>query len=284
MIDSYKKFFEGLKITREYDYEKAYQLLISDLMDAKDDEFQELGGSFTRSYSEICPLWVANEYSPEEDFKAADEVMSKKGWSLENIKELKEHIPDLYDRICKNHHLSRSGGVDYYLYRITEGKWELAGGDPFQSLEEYEIKFGYGQHKTKYGMLLINQYGGMDRFIKGLSEYYLKSPEEISDIMVGFLQREIYPSKSNHLNRFTSWASRELTSKDIEIYDEERQEIYIDLETFKSHFSDYKEIEELSQIEFDKIIVDGFKGSDIPVKYISKGDLKLQLGKIKDNL
>jgi hypothetical protein len=284
MIDSYKKFFEGLKITREYDYEKAYQLLIDDLMEARDNEFDDLGGSFTRSYTEISPLVVANDYSPEEDFKAADEVMSKKGWSLENIKELKEHIPDLYDRICGNYQLSRSGGVDYYLYKITEGKWELGGGDPFQSLEEYEIKFGYGQHKTKYGMLLINQYGGMDRFIRGLADYYLKSPEDISDMMVRFIQSDIYPSKPNHLNRFTSYASRELSSKDIEIYDEEKQEVYIDLETFKSHFKGFKEIEELSQSEFDKIIVDGFNDIDIPVKYISKGDLKLQLGKIKDNL
>jgi hypothetical protein len=182
MIRKYRKFFEELKITKELSAQEAFLDFIDDLKECVHYHKYEYEGQFAKSYSHSAQDRRENG-DPEEDFKLVNNYMSKKGWTLETMRELAdEYGKDSFNLRIEDINPSRCAPIDYYLYVITEKTFPLQGyswdifsddgdmtGDPMQN--EYLIRFGYGWHNTKYGKLCIEQnLGSVDNFLKKVKQ------------------------------------------------------------------------------------------------------------------
>jgi len=183
MIRKYIKFFEELKVTKELSAQEAFLDFIDGLKECEHHFKNEDGlRQFENSYSYSAQDRRENG-DPEEDFKLINNYMSKKGWTLETIRELAdEYGEDFFNLRIEDINPSKCAPIDYYLYVITEKTFPLQGyswdnwlddgdmtGDPMQN--EYLIRFGYGWHNTKYGRLCIEQnLGSVDDFLKKVKQ------------------------------------------------------------------------------------------------------------------
>jgi len=230
MIKKYQKFLEELTITMELNPQEAFRSFVEILNmvirklrdDSKNGEV--LNG--LSSYSDVAKQkrkWNKNWTSftileqpdPEDNFKQINDLMSKKGWNFEVVKQLISEFPNFWHEISHAirpdpgediERLSVCAVVDYYLYKLSEGKWQLGGQtwgikpddsdrfpDPYTN--EVLFKVGYGWHKTPYGQLFINQMF-KERGIKGFLEkalYY--APKFIGDLLsrsLGYAEESLY--------------------------------------------------------------------------------------------
>ncbi|NDC41275.1 MAG: hypothetical protein EBZ77_06965, partial [Chitinophagia bacterium] len=133
------------------------------------------------SYSSCAKDKGAGTSDPDLDFMEIDEKMSENGWNQETVKRLANDIGQtIFNKKVADANPSRCGSVDYYLYKFTDGTYELGGyawsnfieqedmtfsGNPLEN--EILIKFGYGYHNTKYGRLVIEQnLGSIEEFMR----------------------------------------------------------------------------------------------------------------------
>jgi hypothetical protein len=233
MIKKYQKFLEELTITMELNPQEAFRSFVEILNmvirklrdDSKNGEV--LNG--LSSYSHIAKQnrkWnrtsftILEQPDPEANFKQINDLMSKKGWNFEVVKQLISEFPNFWHEISHSirpdpgeniERLSVCAAVDYYFYKISEGKWQLGGQtwgikpddeDTFPHRYDLEpetnevlIKMGYGWHKTPYGQLFINQMfkqKGVRGFLEKALDY---APKFIGDLLLrslGYAEESLY--------------------------------------------------------------------------------------------
>ena len=228
MILKYKKFLEELTITMELNPQEAFKSFIEmlNMVVRKLRDDPKNGEDGLSSYSHVAQQkrkWNSNWTSftileqpdPEDNFKQFDDLMSKKGWNFEVVKQLISEYPNFWHEIVHSinadpgediEKLSVCAVVDYYLYKLSEGEWQLGGTTwgikpddsdsyPDSYTNEVLFKVGYGWHKTPYGQLFINQMF-KEKGVKGFLEKALDyAPKFINDLLsrsLGYTEESLY--------------------------------------------------------------------------------------------
>ena len=234
MIKKYQKFLEELTITMELNPQEAFRsfveilnMVIRKLRDDAGDDYISYGLSSYSSIAKQNRKWNKNWTSftileqpdPEDNFKQINDLMSKKGWNFEVVKQLISEFPNFWHEIShairpdpgenieRRHLLGLSvcAAVDYYFYKISEGKWQLGGqtwgikpdGEDSFSTETNEVlfKMGYGWHKTPYGQLFINQMfkqKGVKGFLEKALDYAPKLVNELLSSSLGYTEENLW--------------------------------------------------------------------------------------------
>lgn len=147
------------------------------------ETIQELRDDFEESViamSDFYPGWFSDmckrkDANPEADYQEMQNLLNKKGWDFESIKNLfSEEANKLVDKDFDGWFNSygqigsQNGHCDVYLY-FTAKKLGLnandiisLGGDGWASYaegDEMYIRYRYGYHQTKYGQLMLDQIG-----------------------------------------------------------------------------------------------------------------------------
>ena len=147
------------------------------------ETIQELRDDFEESViamSDFYPGWFSDmckrtDANPEADYQEMQNLLNKKGWDFESIKNLfSEEANKLVDKDFDGWFNSygqigsQNGHCDVYLY-FTAKKLGLnandiisLGGDGWASYaegDEMYIRYRYGYHQTKYGQLMLEQIG-----------------------------------------------------------------------------------------------------------------------------
>lgn len=147
------------------------------------ETIQELRDDFEESViamSDFYPGWFSDmckrtDANPEADYQEMQNLLNKKGWDFESIKNLfSEEANKLVDKDFDGWFNSygqigsQNGHCDVYLY-FTAKKLGLnandiisLGGDGWASYaegDEMYIRYKYGYHQTKYGQLMLDQIG-----------------------------------------------------------------------------------------------------------------------------
>jgi hypothetical protein len=210
MIKKYNQFLKESK--EELDLQEA----INEVLD------------WSPSYSDLCKMGE----DPDIRFNQIQSEIEKYGWTLERIR--KDHsdveLISLY-RLMD----SVNGYVDLYFYKLFEKLGidknivELGGSgwsDIYVTEDEAFIRYSYGYHNTKYGMLLIDQLnGGLEEFtnqaLSYLKEYILNDvPQNILSIYDGV-------GGFSKLTGRSSWDAREVIKMhDYVIIEEDRVLIF----------------------------------------------------------
>ena len=145
---------------------------ISDLRDDFEESVINMADFFPGWFSDMCKRTDAN---PEADYQEMQNLLNKKGWDFESIKNLfSEEANKLVDKDFDGWFNSygqigsQNGHCDVYLY-FTAKKLGLnandiisLGGDGWASYaegDEMYIRYRYGYHQTKYGQLMLEQIG-----------------------------------------------------------------------------------------------------------------------------
>jgi hypothetical protein len=145
---------------------------------------------FSPSYSDLCKI----EEDPDIRFNQIQSEIEKYGWSLDRIRKDYSDVEliGLY-RLMD----SVNGYVDLYFYKLFEKLGidknivELGGSgwsDIYVTEDEAFIRYSYGYHNTKYGMMFIGQIdGGLEKFknqaLSYLKEYIINDvPQSILSI------------------------------------------------------------------------------------------------------
>lgn len=147
------------------------------------ETIQELRDDFEESViamSDFYPGWFSDmckrkDANPEADYQEMQNLLNKKGWDFESIKNLfSEEANKLVDKDFDGWFNSygqigsQNGHCDVYLY-FTAKKLGLnandiisLGGDGWAAYaegDEMYIRYKYGYHQTKYGQLMLDQIG-----------------------------------------------------------------------------------------------------------------------------
>jgi hypothetical protein len=147
------------------------------------ETIQELRDDFEESViamSDFYPGWFSDmckrkDANPEADYQEMQNLLNKKGWDFESIKNLfSEEANKLVDKDFDGWFNSygqigsQNGHCDVYLY-FTAKKLGLnandiisLGGDGWANYNEGDemyIRYRYGYHQTKYGQLMLDQIG-----------------------------------------------------------------------------------------------------------------------------
>lgn len=173
MIKKYKKFITESK---EISLEDAIK------------EATKYGNSFSSFYKK--------DNDPEKDFLNIQSEVQEMGWSITDIR--KKHTNEELIRLYRTMS-DMNGEVDIYFYKLFEKLGldknivQLGGdgwNDFYVSDDEAFIRYRYGYHTTKYGLLSISQSrGGLKSFLEEakrqaseyLSEYILS---ELNDFIL----------------------------------------------------------------------------------------------------
>ena len=157
MIKKYNAFLEKFIITKEFNtLSEAFNNFCELISSCQETDICDWS-----SYSYIAQDNRRRSSDPDVDYEAINKYMSENGFEEETVRRLfKEYTEELGSNdqiITQLYNHCQSGAMDYYLYTF-DNSWPLQGHDwDGYENDEYEIKFGYGWHKTKYGMLCINQ-------------------------------------------------------------------------------------------------------------------------------
>ena len=145
---------------------------IQDLRDEFEESVIDMSDFFPGYFSDMCKKEDAN---PEADYQEMQNLLNKKGWDFESIKNLfSEEANKLVDKDFDGWFNSygqigsQNGHCDVYLY-FTAKKLGLnandiisLGGDGWAAYgedDELWIRYRYGYHQTKYGQLMLDQIG-----------------------------------------------------------------------------------------------------------------------------
>lgn len=204
------------------------------------------------NYSAMCKT----DADPDEDYAKMQNELDKYGYTFERIR---NHFKgESLVRYVDKHKLdSHNGIIDIYLYKTYEklgidpNKYDLGGPgwadnvrEDSDELSEAVIRYSYGYHKTKYGILGIEQAGiSIYDFIK----MALKDILEIIDVEFykiangaeNYLDiKEFIISEEDRLIIMTGDLSEEIEKHNNSISNEELQNSFINLLS-KYHLDDY---------------------------------------------
>lgn len=227
---------------------------------------EEIGSETGMSYSELCKT----NQDPEKDFETFQKHLDETGWTIDKIR--KEHTNEQLISLYRNLD-GINGLVDIYFFFLFK---KLGLKDDIVSLggvgwEDYHvvedeafIRYSYGYHNTKYGLLAILNFGTVDEFIKQamthLQEYLY------SDLPSNIL--EIYDEKGG-FRRLTGDSSWNIINiRNYSISEEDRFIIFT------------KEIAEF----LNQFPLEGQKGTLSDVMEISPEDISEKISKFLENM
>jgi hypothetical protein len=207
---------------------KKYNNFIRESNWYKGLEIQEIidkiGSEYGIYYSELCKT----NKDPEKDFENFQKKLDETGWTISKIR--REHTDDelisLYRALD-----SVNGLVDIYFFFLFKklGLENIVslGGSGWEDYNVVEdeafIRYSYGYHNTKYGLLAILNFGTIDDFIKQAISYlqdYLYSGDLSINLLV------IYNKKGGfrELTGESSWDI--INIKEYSISEEDRLIIF----------------------------------------------------------
>jgi hypothetical protein len=207
---------------------KKYNQFLKESKEELDLQESIIESTYSTNYSTLCK----KDEDPNNRFNEIQNNIDNHGWTIDRIR--KDHsdveLIGLY-RLMD----SVSGDVDLYFYKLFEkfgidkNIVELGGSgwsDIYVTEDEAFIRYSYGYHNTKYGMLFIDQLdGGLEEFknqaLSYLKEYILNDvPQNILGIydgVGGFFK----------LTGRSSWSAREVIKMhDYVIIEEDRVLIF----------------------------------------------------------
>jgi hypothetical protein len=211
---------------------------------------------FYRSYSYTAQS-NKGDLDPEKDFQIVNNWMTENGWSLERAKLFAKNwkSSETFADYCLRSNISKCAPIDYYLYKITDGEFPLQGyewtffGDTDWEKEEFEIRFRYGWHLTRYGRMCIEQNLPIKQFFNKVSNTC-----GYDELVAGFAGRFIRRPSINDCSQH---------------YFIQDDECYLDLESF------LKWIESESSLNVDmknltEMLTEYFNQFDMKVRIIGQ--------------
>lgn len=177
MINNFEKFLESFKTHKRTfkSIEDAYIDFEEQIANCYDEfkNHKEIS-KFFRSYSDVVRISSLQDSDPKQSFEIVNDFMTKSGWDLESVKKLVDSHPSIFRYMLRD--LNYCAAIDVYLYQVTSGKFPLQGFDwDFDVKEldvnEWTIRYSYGWHKSKYGILCIEQnLGSITAFLSKVKE------------------------------------------------------------------------------------------------------------------
>lgn len=261
MIKDWSKFLESHQDDESQKRDFAdFKRKLADFIEESD---YGLPQQFYRSYSYTAQANKGN-LDPEKDFQIVNNWMSENGWPLDRAEKFAKNWigNNTFSDECISKNVSQCAPIDYYLYKITQGEFPLQGfewsffGDHEWEREEFEIRFRYGWHLTRYGRMCIEQN-------TTLKDYFGKITDDsgFTGLITNFTERYIDnpgPFVKDHF--FT-----------------QDDECYLDIESFSKWIISETSLD-LDQKDITKNLIDFFEkmgfgvrviGQDIVIKYIN---------------
>lgn len=244
------KKYEAFNIEVE-DYEMAFDIFVTTLKKCQtrysDSEF-----TFSSSYSSVAQENQGN-LDPESDFKLVNDYMSRCGFTIDKVNELSSQILNFSNRIYREQ-ASRSAGMDYYLYKVTDKEFPLQGYEWSENDDDMIIKFRYGWHNTSYGRLaIIQNFGSISKFFKIVAGMI---PDLIRDLLYETFKIKISPT---------------IISTYI-VYEDSSNSSYVDNESLLKYIKTVNKIE-INQNEFDNLVKNSLISNKLKCRLISEGDI-----------
>lgn len=179
-----------MKIIKTQNHYKISSLFEADngrLLDAFWDTFNDIISDknvdyLLTSYSYLSSLTDNNvARNPEKDFKMILAEFNDAGWDVDALNKLFAKYGDKIAEDYNEEHvpIRLSGMIDYFLYKMTQGKVILMGyvtNDIYTDVkgDEAFFKFYYGYNKTPYGKLaMIQHFGSLDEYYDYLGDNFV---------------------------------------------------------------------------------------------------------------
>ena len=247
------------------------------------ETIQELRDDFEESViamSDFYPGWFSDmckrkDANPEADYQEMQNLLNKKGWDFESIKNLfSEEANKLVDKDFDGWFNSygqigsQNGHCDVYLY-FTAKKLGLnandiisLGGDGWASYaegDEMYIRYKYGYHQTKYGQLMLDQIGyTIEQFREEALVYLQQDIKEnwgemiSSSVMRNGVINKVPVRRSdlgdNTIKNLTSFLRSSIQIEDYTLVEDDRMIIYTNemADAINKAFPDTTTSEEMS--------------------------------------
>jgi hypothetical protein len=147
----------------------------------------DMADFFPGWFSDMCKKKDAN---PEDDYQEMQNLLNKKGWNFESIKNLfSEEVNKLVDKDFIDWFNSygqldrKNGHCDVYLYFTAKNLGLNTDGIPlggdgwaeYNDSNELWIRYKYGYHQTKYGQLMLDSIGYTVKQFKEEALVYLQN-------------------------------------------------------------------------------------------------------------
>ena len=217
------------------------------------ETIQELRDDFEESViamSDFYPGWFSDmckrkDANPEADYQEMQNLLNKKGWDFESIKNLfSEEANKLVDKDFDGWFNSygqigsQNGHCDVYLYFTAKNLGLNAndiislGGDGWAAYgedDELWIRYRYGYHQTKYGQLMLNQIGYTVEQFKEEALVYLQQDikDNWSEMMGSCVIRKGTSSVSAPLlNNINKFLKSSIQIEDYTLVEDDRMIIY----------------------------------------------------------
>ena len=247
------------------------------------ETIQELRDDFEESViamSDFYPGWFSDmckrtDANPEADYQEMQNLLNKKGWDFESIKNLfSEEANKLVDKDFDGWFNSygqigsQNGHCDVYLY-FTAKKLGLnandiisLGGDGWASYaegDEMYIRYRYGYHQTKYGQLMLEQIGYTVEQFREEALVYLQQDikDNWSEMISSSVMRNGVINKvpvrrsdlgDNTIKNLTSFLRSSIQIEDFTLVEDDRMIIYTNemADTINKAFPDTTTSEDVS--------------------------------------
>ena len=247
------------------------------------ETIQELRDDFEESViamSDFYPGWFSDmckrtDANPEADYQEMQNLLNKKGWDFESIKNLfSEEATKLVDKDFDGWFNSygqigsQNGHCDVYLY-FTAKKLGLnandiisLGGDGWASYaegDEMYIRYRYGYHQTKYGQLMLEQIGYTVEQFREEALVYLQQDikDNWSEMISSSVMRNGVINKvpvrrsdlgDNTIKNLTSFLRSSIQIEDFTLVEDDRMIIYTNemADTINKAFPDTTTSEDVS--------------------------------------
>ena len=237
------------------------------------ETIQELRDDFEESViamSDFYPGWFSDmckrtDANPEADYQEMQNLLNKKGWDFESIKNLfSEEANKLVDKDFDGWFNSygqigsQNGHCDVYLY-FTAKKLGLnandiisLGGDGWASYaegDEMYIRYRYGYHQTKYGQLMLDQIGYTVEQFREEALVYLQ--QDIKDNWDDMISSSVMVNDKNMFrvrSTITSFLKSSIQIKNYTLVEDDRMIIYTNemADTINKAFPDTTTSEDVS--------------------------------------
>lgn len=288
MIKKYKLFKESNVVDLNNEFLEFLDVLEECQSYYKDMDMNQFSNSYSRTAQYGRKDNSGRPFDPDEDYRLVSDFLKEKGWGDNRIENLFINLPGINERIYQDNKCT-CAPIDYFLYQITDEYYPLQGykwdtdEDDEDDLNENDvfIKFGYGWHKTKYGIVCIEQnFETIDKFFNYvMRSSMIKLTNAIIEEKVGDYGGEDNENENNRI--------KEKIKNCIMIIDKSHNELYIDTKDMKvicesslqgSENEDNWRLNGAiqTQKQFDGDIINIIKGSlSLTARITSPGDIKI---------
>lgn len=275
MILNYKLFLENIQLIRNLSYEEAYEDFLKSFGYCLEKLSEENHDQFSISYSYTAKKKLQRNKQempdPEEDFNLIEKNMNKLGWTFEKAKlvynKMQELNPESYQNLYK---ITSCAPGDYYLYKLTDKKFELQGyawdknNESTDDRDDIFVKFSYGWQFTKYGKIAILQN------FESIEEFYRYSFKHLKSYITELI-----------INEYSNEISQLIYNKiESHIMYSDKFELYIDSNAILNDIKNYLDIEKEDypiQSDIDNFIKNTLKNIDIDCIIPAEGDIKVSI-------